>query len=124
AGAIYEFDGVKSEFHLRATHGMDPPMIRALSDQHIGLDNPYVASAIEQRSPVQLPDIRQEPSTPIHDIILRPGYRALLAIPLLRPGHIVGLLVVRRKEPGWFPKGTVELLKTFAAQSVLAIQNA
>jgi signal transduction histidine kinase len=124
AGAIYEFDDVKSEFHLRATHGMDQPMIRALSDQHIGLDNPYVASAIEQRGPVQLPDIRQEPSTPIHDIILRAGYRALLAIPLLRPGHIVGLLVVRRKEPGWFPKGTVELLRTFAAQSVLAIQNA
>ena len=34
------------------------------------------------------------------------------------------LLVVRRKEPGCFPKGTIDLLKTFAAQSVLAIQNA
>jgi signal transduction histidine kinase len=42
----------------------------------------------------------------------------------VRPGHIIGLLVVRRREPGWLPKGTVDLLKTFAAQSVLAIQNA
>jgi signal transduction histidine kinase len=124
AGAIYEFDDAQIEFRLRATHGMDQPMVSALLEQRIGLDNPYVASAIEQRGPVQLPDIRQEPSTPVHDIVLRAGYRALLAIPLLRPGHIVGLLVVRRKEPGWFPKGTVELLKTFAAQSVLAIQNA
>jgi signal transduction histidine kinase len=32
--------------------------------------------------------------------------------------------VVRRKQPGEFPKSTVELLQTFAAQSVLAIQNA
>jgi hypothetical protein len=31
---------------------------------------------------------------------------------------------VRRKQPGEFPKNTVELLQTFAAQSVLAIQNA
>jgi signal transduction histidine kinase len=38
--------------------------------------------------------------------------------------RIVGALVVRRMRPGEFPKETVELLQTFAAQSVLAIQNA
>jgi signal transduction histidine kinase len=124
AGAIYVFDDLQKEFRLRATHGMDQSMISELSEQQISLDNPYVASAIRQRGSVQLPDIRLEPSTPIHDIILRAGYRALLAIPLLRPGEIVGLLVVRRREPGWFPKGTTNLLQTFAAQSVLAIQNA
>jgi signal transduction histidine kinase len=36
----------------------------------------------------------------------------------------VGALVVRRKEPGEFSQNTIELLQTFAAQSVLAIQNA
>jgi signal transduction histidine kinase len=45
-------------------------------------------------------------------------------VPLLRPDQIVGALVVRRKAPGEFPKSTVELLETFADQSVLAIQNA
>src|SRR5262245_26592319 len=40
------------------------------------------------------------------------------------PQQQVGALVVRRKQPGEFPKSTVELLQTFAAQSVLAIQNA
>ena len=38
--------------------------------------------------------------------------------------RIVGALVVRRREPGAFPQSTVDLLQTFAAQSVLAIQNA
>src|SRR5204863_389732 len=33
-------------------------------------------------------------------------------------------LVVRRRQPGEFPKATIDLLQTFAAQSVLAIQNA
>ncbi|MFL4984839.1 MAG: sensor histidine kinase, partial [Xanthobacteraceae bacterium] len=37
---------------------------------------------------------------------------------------IVGALVVRRKTPGEFPQNTIDLLQTFAAQSVLAIQNA
>ena len=45
-------------------------------------------------------------------------------MPLLRADQIVGALVVRRKEPGEFPQHTVDLLETFADQSVVAIQNA
>src|SRR6266566_5032550 len=45
-------------------------------------------------------------------------------MPLLRPDRIVGALVVRRKAPGEFPNAVVELLDTFAVQSVVAIQNA
>ena len=55
---------------------------------------------------------------------MRAGYRALLIVPLLGADRIVGALVVRRKRPGEFPKQTIDLLQTFAAQSVLAIQNA
>jgi signal transduction histidine kinase len=58
------------------------------------------------------------------DVIVRAGFRALLTVPLLGADRIVGALVVRRKAPGEFPKHTVDLLQTFAAQSVLAIQNA
>jgi adenylate cyclase len=45
-------------------------------------------------------------------------------VPLLGADRAVGALVVRRKQPGEFPRSTVDLLQTFAAQSVLAIQNA
>jgi signal transduction histidine kinase len=64
------------------------------------------------------------PPTPVNDTILRAGYRARLLVPLVRSGEVVGALVVRRKTPGEFSASTVDLLKTFAAQSVLAIQNA
>jgi two-component system NtrC family sensor kinase len=57
-------------------------------------------------------------------VIVRAGFRALLTVPLLGADRIVGALVVRRREPGEFAKNTIELLQTFAAQSVLAIQNA
>ena len=55
---------------------------------------------------------------------MREGYRGILVIPLLRPDHIVGALVVRRKMPGEFANSTIDLLQTFADQSVVAIQNA
>jgi adenylate cyclase len=45
-------------------------------------------------------------------------------VPLVGTNRVVGALVIRRKQPGTFPTSTVELLQTFAAQSVLAIQNA
>jgi signal transduction histidine kinase len=47
-----------------------------------------------------------------------------MVAPLLRGEDIVGMLVVRRRTPGEFAKNTVDIIKTFAAQSALAIQNA
>jgi signal transduction histidine kinase len=44
--------------------------------------------------------------------------------PLVRGEDVVGMLVVRRRTPGAFPQNTVELIKTFAAQSAVAIENA
>src|SRR5262249_44308322 len=122
SGGIYVFDDLKQEFLLRATQGMDQAMIAELLKQRIGLDNSFVA--IRQGEPIHIPDIREEPPNPINAIILRAGYRAQLAAPLTQRGQIVGLLVVRRRDPGRFPKGTVDLIKTFAAQSGLAMQNA
>ena len=82
------------------------------------------AEAAEQRKPIQIPDVQTDPSPLVLDVIVRAGFRALLVVPLLGADRIVGALVVRRKAPGEFPKSTVDLLQTFAAQSVLAIQNA
>ena len=123
AGAIYVFDEERKEFRLHATYGMSEAMIAAISDQHIGLGDSNIGAATAQRKPIQVPDIRNQPS-PVNEIILREGYRGILVIPLLRPDHIVGALVVRRKTPGEFPQSTIELLQTFADQSVVAIQNA
>ena len=124
AGAIYVFDNERQEFRLHATYGMSETMIAAITDQRIGLGDARVGAATAQRKPIQISDIRNEPTSPVNEIILREGYRGILVIPLLRPDHIVGALVVRRKTPGEFPKSTIDLLQTFADQSVVAIQNA
>jgi signal transduction histidine kinase/DNA-binding response OmpR family regulator len=124
AGAIYGYDEAQREFHLRATYGMDQALIQTLKKQHIGFNEPYVAGVLSQREPIQVADLCEGTSSAANDVILRAGFRALLVAPLLRGEEIVGLLVVRRRSPGLFPQNTVDLIKTFAAQSVLAIQNA
>ena len=137
AGAIYVFDNLRHEFHLRATYGMAQELIGALAREHIGLDDPNVVQALAQHEPMQITDLKEQArsavNAPDHDlpymtevmqIILRAGFRALLVALLLRGEEIVGMLVVRRRTPGIFPQNTIDLIKTFAAQSAVAIQNA
>jgi signal transduction histidine kinase len=123
AGTIYTFDEGRQEFRPRATHGMDEAMVTAIRDQSIPAGQQAVGRAAAERVPVQVQDALAEPSM-VLDVIVRAGYRGILIVPMLGPDRIVGALVVRRKEPGEFPASTVELLETFADQSVLAIQNA
>ena len=123
AGAIYVFDDAHQKFRLRATYGLDDTVAAELRNRHIRIGEGAISDAVERRMPIQIPDIQNDPSATL-DIIVRAGFRALLIVPLLSTDRIVGALVVRRMQPGEFPKSTIELLQTFAAQSVLAIQNA
>ena len=124
AGAIYVLDEESREFRLRATYGMDNTIIAEIKDRLIHIGETAIGEAVEQRMPIQIPDVQDDPKSPVLDVIVRAGFRALLIVPLLGADRTVGALVVRRKQPGEFPKHTVDLLQTFAAQSVLAIQNA
>ena len=74
----------------------------------------------------QVPNILEERAYAprMREMLERFGFRASLAVPLLREDRIIGGLVVRRKSTGEFRPEVIELLKTFATQSVLAIQNA
>ena len=118
------FDDPQREFHLRATYGMDHELIEALTQRRMGLDDPNVAQALAQPEPIQIADLREDAPTAINEITLRAGYLARLVAPLRRGEDIVGFLVVRRRAPGAFPQNTVDLIKTFAAQSAVAIENA
>ena len=124
AGAIYQFDEATQAFTLEIAHQMSDEMVARIRGTTIGLDDSVIGLAARSRAAVQVADIQAEPPFPVQDILLNAGFRSVLAVPLLREERVVGALVVRRKSPGELDAESVDLLQTFATQSVLAIQNA
>ncbi|MEQ1956585.1 GAF domain-containing protein [Mesorhizobium yinganensis] len=124
AGAIYVFKSKRQQFRLRATFGMSEELIAAMSNTAIRLADMGIGETARHCAPVQIPDLGEETSSAARKTILEAGYRAILIVPLLRPNKIIGALVVRRRKVGAFSEQIVHLMETFAAQSVLAIQNA
>ena len=102
AGAIYGYDEQEREFRLRATYGMDQGLIDALTQRHIGLDDPNVREALAQAEPIDVADLKEEAPSDLNEITLRAGFRARLVAPLQAGEDVVGLLVVRRKRPAPF----------------------
>jgi len=124
AGAIYDYDETRKEFGQRSTYGMDDDLIAAFKERRIRIGDPGIGQAARERVPLQIADLQKEPPSDLLEVVVRAGYRAVLIVPLLGADRIVGALLVRRKRPGEFSKQTIDVLQTFAAQSVLAIQNA
>ncbi|HEU4370603.1 MAG TPA: response regulator, partial [Methylomirabilota bacterium] len=125
-GSVYEYDEQSEAFHLRATDNLDEEMVAAARRTPIPRGEGVLGRMAVTREPVQVPDIGKEGAyhSPLRDTLLRTGTRALLAIPLLREDHLIGGLTVNKKTPGEFSPQVIDLLKTFASQSALAIQNA
>jgi signal transduction histidine kinase len=123
AGVIYVFDELDQTFQVRATYGLSEELIAAVQEQYLGASD-AIRQATQGKQPIEIADIRDEPPSPVREIAMQAGFRARLIVPLVSKDRVVGALVIRRKQPGNFPKETIQLLQTFAAQSVLAIQNA
>jgi GAF domain-containing protein len=123
AGVIYVVDEQDQTLRVRATYGLSDELVEAIRGQPSGASD-ALRQAIRDRQPLQIADISNEPPSPVREIAMRAGFRARLVVPLVGTDRVVGALVVRRKQLGNFSKDTIELLQTFAAHSVLAIQNA
>src|SRR5690606_16106153 len=111
-------------FHIQATHELDQEVAEVLTRRPVRLGEGATGQAGLKRAAVQIADIDHEPDYAFYDTVRKPGYRGLLAVPLLREDELVGGLVLLRKTPGAFAAETVTLVQTLANQSVLAIENA
>ena len=127
AGAIYEYDESREIFEPRATHQLEPEIVRALEASPVRKGEGATGRLAEVRAPIQVADF-QAATVPgggsARNALLRAGYRGLLAVPLVREERLIGGLTVFRKAPGEYSPDVVEVLRTFASQSALAIQNA
>src|SRR5882724_12079712 len=72
---------------------------------------------------MQIPDT-EAPTYELKEIARARGYRSMLYAPLMNKGVSIGFIAVTRVQPGTFANHHVQLLKTFADQAVIAIENA
>ena len=125
---LHEGDG----FRTVAMHGDLPPawveQWRSRALYRPGPDRP-LARAAEGRQPVQVADMRDDPSylqgdpLPVSAVDIA-GIRTLLVVPMFKERELVGAIAIYRKEVLPFTEKQIELVQNFAAQAVIAIETA
>ena len=73
---------------------------------------------------VHIPDVEVDPEYTFTEAQRLGGFRAVLAVPMLRAGVTIGAMALTRSEPRPFTDKQIELVSTFADQAAIAIENA
>ena len=123
-GSLMEFEEAEQRFFVRTAYGTSEEVLSRLREARIVLDRTLVGRAVTEGRALQVADMSGMELDVHQQLLFDAGWRSMVAVPMLREGHIVGALVVRRKRPGEFSEETCDLLQTFASQSSLAIVNA
>jgi len=125
-GVVFEYDEAAEEFAQRAMTGTSGTLAEARRTTRIRKGEGVLGRTAITLEPVQVADIVLPGAYEgrLREILIDSGVRAILAVPMVREGQLIGCLAVTRNQPGDFPAETIDLLRTFATQSALAIQNA
>ena len=126
-GVVFEYDEGEEAFVQRAaTEQRGGRLAEARRTTRVRKGEGVVGRTALTLEPAQVADIIVPGAyeSRIRENLIASGVRALLAVPMVREGRLIGTLVVARHQPGTFADGTIDLLRTFATQSALAIQNA
>ena len=127
-GSLYTYDGER--FHSAAQRGV-PPAYAAFRAENPPLPTPGGGPAIllETRRPFQVLDVRahenHRPDYPsVRAMVELGGVRTILSVPLCKDEAVLGFLSVYRQEVRPFSDKQIALLENFAAQAVIAMENA
>ena len=90
---------------------------------HVGRNSASGRAALEGEA-VHIPDVLADAEYSATSLREAAGYRTVLAVPLFRAGAVIGVFALTRHEVSPFSEKQIELVTTFAAQAVIAIENA
>jgi class 3 adenylate cyclase/putative methionine-R-sulfoxide reductase with GAF domain len=113
-------------FRMAAYTAGVPPEFREIIDQLIFQPErgTITGRALMERRPVQIEDITVDAEYAHPEAQRASGFRTVLAVPLLRDGTTIGVLIVWRLVVQPFTEAQIALLQTFADQAAIAIANA
>jgi GAF domain-containing protein len=120
---VYRFDG--KLLHFVAHHSLTPKVLEMNRRAYPAPPSrrSAAARAILERSFVQIPDINADPDYVLGAQAVVGNYRSVVGVPILRDSLPIGSIAVARAQAGLLPDRQIELLKTFADQAAIAIEN-
>ena len=131
ANAVRLCEALNATIYLRdgdavVIHAQYGPLRGGQIGTRRALNNDWVAGrAVREARTIHVPDLFTSDEYPrSREVALRYGHRATLAVPLIHNGTAVGSILVRRQQARPFTDKQVELVQNFAAQAVIAIENA
>src|SRR6266542_2918102 len=120
---VFRFDG--ELMHFAASHGLTPEGIEAM--RSVGPHRPGRGSAaarsILSGTVEEIPDVHADRDYEHGHTAKLIKYRSIVAVPMVKDGRSIGAITMARSQTGRFPDWQIKLLKTFADQAVIAIEN-
>ncbi len=120
---VFRFDG---EFmHFAASHGLTSEGVEAIRTRGPSAPGRAGAAArsILSGTVEEIPDVHADPDYEHGHAAKIINYRSIVAVPMLKDGRPIGAIAMARSQIGRFPDWQIKLLKTFADQAVIAIEN-
>ncbi len=129
SGMVFRFDG--ELIHLASSYGIESEFIAEFKANFPARTDANFISAVAIRDGVvvNVPDLqlraenRSDVPAKLKQAAKRAGLRGGLSVPMFRDRQVVGAIAMYRSKPGKFAENEVDLLRTFAAQAVIAIEN-
>jgi signal transduction histidine kinase len=120
---VFRFDGELVHFAAQAGYASTPEVLLT------GYPLPPGRTSAATRSILtgvieQIPDVLKDPDYAHRSQAKTLNYRSIAAVPMLKDGCPLGTIAMARSQTGMFPEWQIDLLRTFAAQAVIAIENA
>jgi GAF domain-containing protein len=121
---LFMLDRDGDEMRLRAESGCTPEIVAFLRAHPIKAGREtFTGRVMLSGEAVHLPDVLADPEYDFGDAPRIGDYRALLGVPLLRDGQVEGVFALARPEPTPFTARQIEMVRAFADQAVIAIEN-
>jgi signal transduction histidine kinase len=120
---VFRFDG--QLIHFVASHGLSPEARRVLRSSYPMSPGQGSAAArsIVSGTVEEIPDVSADREFLHGELAKTMNFHSAVAVPMLKNERPIGSIAIARSQVGRFPKRQIELLRTFADQAVIAVEN-